>query len=161
MRDIFTDSDGKVHSNTVNRGKVNPSVWEHYQSYGVKNMCAPFAELVSKTPQPFVTKINDLAFETASYFDDHVLLAGDAFASLRPNLALATEQVANQCLLLREVDEGKMTMAERHRQVALYAERFGLLSRVVACFGTGSRFALLRLLLQVIKLKLRIKFTGK
>ena len=46
-------------------------------------MAAPFAELITKTNEPFVTKVNDAFCSTARYWDDHVLLVGDALSTFR------------------------------------------------------------------------------
>ena len=98
-------------------------------------MAAPFAELLSKPQEVFVTKITDAISEKASFHDGRVLLVGDALAAFRPHLAVATEQAAKHCLGLGEVWEGKKTIEQWEGEAMAYGRRIWLASRLLGAFG--------------------------
>lgn len=141
MKDIFTAKDGTFFRNTVAQGLVAPAVWDRVQASGISRMAGPFAELLRKTSEPFVTKVNDVLCTTACYWDGRVLLVGDALATFRPHLALATEQAAKHSLGLDKVRHGDISLNEWDAQVSSFAKRIWLLSRVVGEFGQGSLFS--------------------
>lgn len=138
MKEIFTDQNGKVHGNTVSQGLVSSSVWATARAKGVSKMSDPFKELLNKTDQPFVTKVNDVFCTKARHWNDRVLLVGDALMTLRPNIAMSTEQAANQSLLLSKALKSEMDMKSWEKKAVQFSEKFFLLSRVIAGFGLGS-----------------------
>ena len=157
MKKIFTDANGKVHANTISQGLVSPAVWEPIRAAGVSRMAAPFAELIGKTKQPFVTKVNDVLCTKARYCDGRVLLVGDAMTSFRPNVAMATEQAAKHCLWMGQARRGEMTMEEWEWQVAAFAKRFILVGRLTGDFGLGSTFSFLRSLYRYLRFMIGLK----
>ncbi|RYC55392.1 hypothetical protein CHU98_g10815 [Xylaria longipes] len=70
------------------------------------NISPPFRELLQKTPNPFVTKIRDAIYTTATFSKGKVVLVGDAFATLRPHIGAATEQAAFHGNTLESVYRG-------------------------------------------------------
>lgn len=160
MKDIFTAKDGTVYRNTVAQGLVSIAAWKSVRASAKSQMAAPFAELLGKTSQPFVTKINDALCTTARYWDDRVLLVGDALATFRPHMALATEQAANQSLALGKARNAGITMHEWESQITVFAKRIWLLSRVIGELGQRSPLllarAIFRYLVFVIMLKLGV-----
>ena len=137
MEAIFTDTEGKIHPNTVPHGKINPNIWsEQINSYKHK-MTPQLAELVSKTPKPFVTKVIEAQTHDISFFDGHLVLVGDAMTGFRSHLGWASEQAARHAVQLDKVWRGDMTMKQRDEAAILYAERFIRLNRMMGMTGMG------------------------
>ncbi|KAM5466586.1 hypothetical protein McanCB56680_007263 [Microsporum canis] len=143
MDTIFTDIHGKVHPNTVPQGLVNPGVWASQVARYLPQMTAPLAEVISKTPNPFVTKVGEAQCFSPSFYDGRVVLVGDAFTGFRSHLGMASEQAARHAVQMDKVWRGEMTMEQRDREAILYAKRFILLNRMVGWTGLGWVFALL------------------
>lgn len=135
MRAIFTDVHGKVHPNTVSQGLVQPELWADMKSRFLSQMLAPLAEVVDKTPRPFVTKVCEAQCSQASFYDGRVVLVGDAFTALRSHLGMASEQAATHCVQMDEVWRGDVSHSQRDRGARLYAMKFLLLNRLVGFFG--------------------------
>lgn len=135
MTEVLTDINGRTHSNTVASGLVRPEVWEKQLKSMVDQMARPFADLVSRTERPFVTKVNDALSEKASFYDGRVLLIGDALATFRPHFAMATEKAARQVLELGKVWEGGKTIEQWEREITAYEKGMFLASRVLGAFG--------------------------
>lgn len=152
MRAIFTDVHGKVHANTVSQGLVPPALWAHMKARFLSQMRAPLAEVVDKTPRPFVTKVCEArgghrhggGGVGASFYDGRVVLVGDAFTALRSHLGMASEQAATHCLQMDRVWRGELGLAERDRLAALYGDKFLLLNRLTGFFGLEMAWALVR-----------------
>lgn len=138
MTDIFTDGDGNVHSNTLTQGMVSNAVWSRVRAAGMAKMSAPFAELLSKTENPFVTKVNDVLCTKARHLDGRVLLVGDALTTPRPNIAMSTEQAASQALIMEKALKGEISMENWEKAVLQSATKFYHLGRVVSDGGLGS-----------------------
>ncbi|PBP17619.1 hypothetical protein BUE80_DR011717 [Diplocarpon rosae] len=115
--DIMTDASGAVHRNTLPAGGMNPRAWENYKTIARLQMCAPFAEVVQKTSQPFVTAISDLACPRAVALGGKVLIAGEALNLVRPHMALSTTASAKQALLLEQVFRGALTLRDWETRV--------------------------------------------
>ncbi|KAI2619301.1 FAD binding domain-containing protein [Hypoxylon sp. NC1633] len=137
MKAIFTDVNGKTHPSTVPQGLVNPDVWNAQLARWQPSMTAPLAELVSSTSKPFVTKVIEAQTTTASFYDDHLVLVGDAFTGFRSHLGWASEQAARHAVSLDKVWRGEITMKQRDKEAVLYAQRFILLNRMMGFVGLG------------------------
>lgn len=129
----MTDTSGVVHRNTLPVGAMQPSAWEPYVALASEVMCAPFAEMVRKTTQPFITAISDVSCPRATAFDGKVLIAGEALNLMRPHMALSTTQSAMQALLLERVFKGEVTLKEWEKEVLQFGRTKALLTNA---FGT-------------------------
>ena len=96
----MTDTSNRHHRNTLPVGGMKPTVWQEYVALAQLDMCAPFAELVTLTSQPFVTTIGDSTCPRPSALGGKVLIVGEALNLMRPHMALSTTQSAVQALLL-------------------------------------------------------------
>lgn len=150
MASLFTDTDGKVHQNTIPTGLVQLEAWKHQQAAFISQMSGPVAELISKTSSPFVTKVNEVLCDQASYYDGHLVLVGDALATIRPHTALATDQAAMHSVSLAKVWRGEMTLETWGREVTVYGKRMVLQGRVVGLLGQGTSLMFLKSLLVYI-----------
>ena len=144
MTSIFTDVHGDVHSNTVPQGLVNPKVWARQVARFLPQMIEPLAEIVTKTPRPFVTKVGEAQCSTASFYDGRLVLVGDAFTGFRSHLGMASEQAARHVVQMDKVWRGQMTQQERDQEAILYARRFTLLNRMIGLTGLGLVWAVLK-----------------
>jgi hypothetical protein len=108
--EIMTDTSNRYHRNTLPIGGMRPGVWQSYVAFAQENMCAPFAELVECTTEPFVTAISDAMCPRATALGGKVLLVGEVLNLMRPHMALSTTQSAVHALTLER--------ALRHGDVA-------------------------------------------
>ncbi|KAF5861888.1 hypothetical protein ETB97_012359 [Aspergillus alliaceus] len=137
MAAIFTDVHGKLHPNTVPHGQINPNIWSKQIARYVSQMTPPLAEIVTKTPRPFVTKVGEAEATRSSFYDGRLILVGDAFTGFRSHLGMASEQAARHCLQMNRVWRGEITQEQRDREATLYARRFLLLNRMIGLTGLG------------------------
>lgn len=159
-KEIFIDVDGRQHQGTVPQGLVRPSTWVHYQENMASRMAPPFAELIRCTNNPFVTKISDLLSAKTSFCDGHVILVGDALATMRPHAGRATDQAASHCLSLLGVVQNKKLIATWDQEVCSSSSKTFFWSRML---GEGLRWKWLSFLksialyiLIICKIKLRM-----
>ena len=137
ISELMTDADGRPHRITLPTGKMRPEVWNAQRQLATEILPAPFAEVVSKTTQPFVQNIADVAAVRASFADGKVLLAGDALAQFRPHAAASTNQAAQSALLLDQTLRGETSVAEWERRCVAYARVMELLS---AAWGDWNQY---------------------
>lgn len=159
MRLIFADANGRHHRNTVPRGLVSRVLWDMLRKDVMTQLAPPFAELLERTQDPFVTKVSDVLCESPSFYDGHVVLVGDAFATFRPHLGFSTDQAALHSLTLERVDRGEMKHDEWCREMMIYAQRMSLLNRVMGQFCLGSTFAFLTAAAMYLMFMIKIKFS--
>lgn len=158
MREFFTDIHGNHHHNTVPRGLVQPSVWERVLNSRLSQMVDPFAKLLAKTKKPFVTKISDALCTSPSFYNGHVILVGDALATFRPHIGVATEQAALHCLVMNKMSRGENALTTHTREVGVHSKSMWLLNRLVGEFGQGSAFSFLKALFLYIAFLVRLRF---
>jgi 2-polyprenyl-6-methoxyphenol hydroxylase-like FAD-dependent oxidoreductase len=127
FQEIFTDVSGKRHLTTIPRGKMQPKVWAKRRECSAA-LSTPFAELLEKTLDPFVSAIRECVAPNSVFYDGKLLLVGDAFALFRPHVASSTNQAAMQALGLAEVFQGKGDLAEWERISLEYATKTSALS---------------------------------
>ncbi|KAI1772027.1 FAD binding domain-containing protein [Hypoxylon cercidicola] len=157
MTQIFTDINGTQHHNTVPRGLVKPEEWKRVRGAFKSRMNAPFAELLSLTESPVVTKINDALCLQPTFFEGHGIIVGDALATLRPHTGSASEQAAFHCISLTPVWEGSKTLETWSREACIYGKRMWLLGKLAGEFGQGTAFSLLKSLVLYVVFLVRIK----
>ncbi|KAF1828346.1 FAD/NAD(P)-binding domain-containing protein [Decorospora gaudefroyi] len=135
FQDTFTDVSGKKHSTTIPRGKVNPEVWAKRQSSGA-TLSVPFAELIRKTTDPFVSAIRDSMTPKAVAHDGQLLIVGNAFSLFRPHTGSSTNQATRQALELADVFQDKMTLDEWQESSVAYERMTSLISKAFGeyCF---------------------------
>jgi len=138
MTELLTDVNGTLHKNTVPRNLVNPAAWTRTRDAILPQMTPPVAELVSATRSPFATKVNDVLCASPSFHDGKVWLVGDAFATIRPHIAVATDQAALHAISSMQVLKGEKGLEEWCRAMSGRSRRLWLLSRVLGEFGQGT-----------------------
>lgn len=143
MASIFTDVDGTLHPYTVPQGLVNPKLWADQVARYRSQMIAPLAEVVSKTPRPFVTKVGEAQVRQASFFDGRLVLVGDGFTAFRSHMGMASEQAARHCWQMDRVWRGEITQKQRDLEATIYAEKFILMNRLIGLGGLGQVVAVM------------------
>ena len=144
----MTDSDGHHHHNTLPPGKMRPEIWDNMKSYARSALAAPFAELVEKTTQPFISSVSDTRAPRASFFNGKLLLVGDALTLFRPHVALSANQAAVDCLLLEQHLKGEITMKQWERQALQYGAKTRMLSVMT---GNYTQFGGIKLALSAME----------
>lgn len=136
FQEIFTDISGQRHLTTIPRRKMQPSVWAKKRSRGMETLSRPFAELLNKTSDPFISAIRDNISPQAVFHNGKLILVGDAFALFRPHNASSTNQAAKQALELAEVFKGTLDFSEWEKSAIEYAEKTNAMSLAFAeyCF---------------------------
>lgn len=115
----------------------------------MSQMCPPFAEVVEKATQPFITAVSDLACPRAVTMEGRVLITGEALNLVRPHLALSTTGSAKQALLLEKVFRGEMSIEQWEKNV-LHEGRLSALK--TNAFGTYFLYGILPAIGWVAKL---------
>lgn len=122
LEDNLTDIEGHKHRNTLPMGKMRPEIWEKQITYATECMTPCFLELVSKTSMPFVPTIRDCSSTRASFFDGRLLFVGEALTLVRPHTGMSFNHSAVNCMTLRKVLQGHLTVREWEREVLQWAE---------------------------------------
>ena len=110
--DYMTDTDGHLHANTLPIGKMCPDTWEKLKSHASNVLNTPFLELVNKTSTPFVSTVRDCAAPRATFYDNRLILVGEALTLYRPHTGVSVNQSALDCLQLRKTLQGEMTIQQ-------------------------------------------------
>ncbi|CAN8101879.1 unnamed protein product [Discula destructiva] len=135
---LLTDVKGQYHKTTVPQGLTDPTLWKSHRQTLANRLLPPFVEIVTKSPTPFLTKINESLGGQAVFHDGRVLLVGDALTSYRPNLGRATDQAASHALSLGRVLRGEIPFAAWNLETCHEAKRVFLLSRVMSESARGT-----------------------
>ncbi|KAH8174093.1 FAD binding domain-containing protein [Sarocladium implicatum] len=159
MNEIFTDRHGRLHANTVGQGDVSPAVWKRVRATGTKKMSPPLVELLNKTEEAFVTKVNDLRCPKARYLDGRVLLVGDALTTPRSNIAQSIEQAGNHALWLSQAMRGEISMDDWEKKVCTLSERLYLFGRLASTAGLASWFTFFKCVWRYLSFLLKARRT--
>jgi len=136
-QDLMTDVDGRPHHFSMPVGKIKPQLQERQKQHAEDILPSAFAELVRKSKQPFVQCITDVISPQISFFDNKLLLMGDAIAGFRPHTAASTSQAAYDALLLERRMQGEMSEQEMQDEMLGYAKQ---LSAAGIRMGNRSQF---------------------
>ena len=101
---------------------MREETWLQQQELAKQVLPPQFAELVSKTNTPFVQSITDVLSPKALFFNNKLLLLGDALAGFRPHTAASTSQAAFHALQLAKVMREEMQWAEYERDILRFAK---------------------------------------
>ncbi|KAL8770432.1 MAG: hypothetical protein Q9209_003858 [Squamulea sp. 1 TL-2023] len=160
MATIFTDINGTLHPNTVPHGLINLKLWANQIACYQSQMIAPLAEVINQTPyhRLFVTKVGEAQARQASFFDDRLVLVGDAFTAFRSHMGMASEQAARHCWQMDRVWRGEITQKQRDREATIYAQKFILLNRLIGLGGLGQVMHVLKVIWGLLLMSTMQKF---
>ena len=117
----MTDIDGRKHHHTVPICKINPEAWQKQKAEAARILPRPYVELITKTSEPFVTTVTDIASPQAYFYNGKLLLVRYALVPFRPRVACSTNQAALDAMLLDKMLRGEISLAEWESEVMAYA----------------------------------------
>ncbi|KAF4547134.1 Hypothetical protein D9617_58g048450 [Elsinoe fawcettii] len=121
LESLMTGEDGKRYPITLPPGGMREQTWNREKKRAEEVLPPQFAELVTKTKQPFVQAITDVISHENMFFDGKVLMVGDALAGFRPHTAASTSQAAFDAMTLGEWLQGKIDGSAYKKRVLDYA----------------------------------------
>ena len=130
----MTDGTGRKHHHTLPIGKMQSDVWEKQCLLARRILPRPFAELVEKTTQPFISMISDIDVSQPVLYGGKVLFVGDALMPFRPHVACSTNQAALDAILVEQLLKGEIDLASWQSQVLDYAHATRLRSITWGCW---------------------------
>ena len=117
----MTDSTGQKHRLTLPIGKMSRHVWDRQCAFASQWLPHPFAELVSKTKEPFISSIVDIGVSQPSFYGGKILFVGDALVAFRPHVACSTNQAALDAMLVAKLLNSEIQLSSWETQVMEYA----------------------------------------
>ena len=100
LTELMTDTAGYVHRTTVPRGVMTDQTLTRMNELAERDLCTPFQEVVLKTPEPFVQKIEDLTIPRLVF--GRVVLIGDAASLVRPHIGSGTAKAVDDAIHLAQ-----------------------------------------------------------
>jgi 2-polyprenyl-6-methoxyphenol hydroxylase-like FAD-dependent oxidoreductase len=95
---LMTDAAGYEHRTTVARNKMTTDTRTYMENLAAEELTAPFAEVVLRTPEPFLQKIEDLTIPRLVF--GRVVLIGDAASLVRPHIGSGTAKAVDDAIHL-------------------------------------------------------------
>jgi 2-polyprenyl-6-methoxyphenol hydroxylase-like FAD-dependent oxidoreductase len=134
LTETLTDVNGKVHQTTVPRGKISPAVWQRVVGRKTSVMNPHFIDLMESIEEPFVSAIGDFQGHKSLFYNNKLMLVGDAFALCRPHGGGSTSQAAFQAQKLMQCLRSELTI-EQWEEICLdSAEKAARFSLAMADF---------------------------
>ena len=118
---IMTDKDGRRRHVTIPPGMITWEAWELLKSNAVDSLPPQMAEMAHKSRNPFVQAITDVSSPKNLYFNDKVVLIGDALAGFRPHTVASTSQAAYNVMSLANYLDGKIDRKQYVKQTMQFA----------------------------------------
>jgi 2,6-dihydroxypyridine 3-monooxygenase len=116
---LLLDRDGVRHEVSVGSGDVREDVLERLLADAAATLPPQLAELVARSPEPFVQVVFDIAIPHMAF--GRIALIGDAAFALRPHVAVGTAKAAEDAWTLAaaiEESDGDIPAALRHWETA-------------------------------------------
>jgi 2,6-dihydroxypyridine 3-monooxygenase len=104
LDDLLVDRSGVRHEVSVGSGDVREDVLERLLADAADTLPPQLAELVGKSPEPFVQVVFDIAVPQMAF--GRIALIGDAAFALRPHIAVGTAKAAEDAWTLANALEG-------------------------------------------------------
>jgi 2-polyprenyl-6-methoxyphenol hydroxylase-like FAD-dependent oxidoreductase len=141
LTETLTDVNGKVHQTTVPRGKMSPDVWQRVVGRKASVMNPHFLDLIESIEEPFVSAIGDFQGQKSLFYNNKLMLVGDAFALCRPHGGGSTSQAALQAQTLLRALRGEITLEEWEEACVEAADKAARFSLAMADFFWNGRMA--------------------
>jgi hypothetical protein len=136
--DFMTDTNGVRHNHTVTAGLLNPRSWEA-QLARRRDVITPLWQrmfaISTAHKLPLLTAIRSFDNTTSSFFDGKLLLAGEAFIQIRPHLGASCSIPGLQALSLVQALKGEKTRDDADGEVAAYAIKQAIGSKMTGNAG--------------------------
>jgi 2-polyprenyl-6-methoxyphenol hydroxylase-like FAD-dependent oxidoreductase len=102
---VMTDNEGYLHRTTVPRGVMTDETLKRMQALAERDLAPPFREVVLKTEEPFLQKVEDLVLPRLVF--GRVVLIGDAASLVRPHIGSGTAKAVDDAIhLAHAMSEG-------------------------------------------------------
>ncbi|CBX91011.1 similar to monooxygenase FAD-binding [Plenodomus lingam JN3] len=138
--EYMTDRYGMQHNMTVSADLLHPKTWAAQLSRR-KDVVPPiWQSLFAKSTLPLLTAIHSFDNDHAAFYSGKLLLAGEAYTQIRPHLGASCDIAALQAILLPEVLDGRMSIVEWERTVAIYARNKSIGSAATGEFGMTGKW---------------------
>ncbi|MCG8478381.1 MAG: FAD-dependent monooxygenase [Spirochaetales bacterium] len=98
LTSLMTDTGGYVHRSTVPRGVMTAETLTRMRELVAHDLCGPFAEVVMKSEEPFVQKVEDLTVPRLVF--GRTVLIGDAASLVRPHIGSGTAKAVDDAMHL-------------------------------------------------------------
>jgi 2-polyprenyl-6-methoxyphenol hydroxylase-like FAD-dependent oxidoreductase len=139
----MTDAKGTLHNHTVTADLLRPEAWS-LQLARRKDMVSPswhrlFA-VSTASRLPLLTAIRSFDNTSAFFFDQKLLLVGEAFSLIRPHMGASCSIPALQALTLVEVLKGEKTWNEVEKEVVAYSTKQATVSEATGVFGMTGKW---------------------
>jgi len=100
LRMLMTDVDGQHHPLGIPPHKVSPHHVAEMRECAHRLLAPQFAEILDKTPQPFLQPIYDVASSRLAF--DRIALMGDAAFVARPHVGMGVTKAAEDAMALSD-----------------------------------------------------------
>jgi 2-polyprenyl-6-methoxyphenol hydroxylase-like FAD-dependent oxidoreductase len=134
LQEAMTDTTGRKHHHTLPIGKMQSAVWDKQRALARRVLPQPFAELIDKTTQPFISTISDIDVSQPVFHGGKLLFVGDALMAFRPHVACSTNQAALNAMLVEKLLTGEIDLTTWETQVLDYAHATRLRSITWGCW---------------------------
>lgn len=101
LRDLLTDTDGVAHDLSIPPNKIRTGVVAALRRAAAETLSPQFAEVVERTPQPFIQVIQDLA-TPRMMLGPRTVVIGDAAFVARPHVGMGVTKAASDASALAE-----------------------------------------------------------
>ncbi|QRG05351.1 FAD-dependent monooxygenase [Xanthobacter dioxanivorans] len=101
LQDLLTDRDGVQHSLSIPPDRIRPEVVARMRADAAATLAPQFAEVVERTPQPFIQVIQDLA-SPHMVLGRRTVILGDAAFVARPHVGMGVTKAAGDAEMLVE-----------------------------------------------------------
>lgn len=98
LRDMLTDTSGKLHAVSIPPPLVRGEVLKRMEEYARRRLPPAFVEILQQSERPFFTPIYDHC--SPSFAEGRVALAGDAACVARPHVGMGVTKAAADALAL-------------------------------------------------------------
>ncbi|MEP9353529.1 FAD binding domain-containing protein [Xanthobacter sp. KR7-65] len=101
LQDLLTDRDGVQHGLSIPPDRIRPEVVARMRADAAATLAPQFAEVVERTPQPFIQVIQDLA-APQMVLGRRTVILGDAAFVARPHVGMGVTKAAGDAETLME-----------------------------------------------------------
>ena len=122
---------------------MRSDVWDKQRDVASRTLPPPFAELIDKTIQPFISAIVGIGISQPSFFNGKLLFIGDALVPFQPHVACRTNQAALNALLVEKLLKGDISLSTWENKGIEYAHLTRLLSITWGSWHQFGRIAFL------------------
>ncbi|KAL1799884.1 hypothetical protein ACET3X_000226 [Alternaria dauci] len=139
--DYMTDTEGVRHEVTVPANQLRTEVWEAQLERRDAMLSPRWKKIFHQSKKmPLLTAIHGFDNTKASFYGGKLLLAGEAFIQVRPNMGASCDIAALSAMTLSQVLDGSLTVHQWEKKVAAHGMEKAIGSRATAVFGMTGKW---------------------